>query len=47
MNRGKLELWLNKHNHKMELARTVGSLFGIIGAVTGVIILLKMYGVIP
>jgi len=36
----KIERWLDRHNHKMELLRTLGSLFGILSF----IILAKMNG---
>lgn len=38
--RGKLEHWLDKHNHKMELLRTVTS---ALAALTGVFIFLKVF----
>lgn len=41
--RGTFERWLDRHNHKMELARTVGSLVAGIGTV---VLLLKAFGVI-
>jgi len=39
-NRGELEHWLDKHNHKMELLRTVTS---ALAAFTGVLIFLKVF----
>ena len=42
-NKSKLELWLDNHNHKMELLRTV---FGFIGATTGIFVFLKVFGLI-
>ena len=41
--RSYLELWLDKHNHKMELIRTFGSL---IAAMTGVLVFLKVFAFI-
>jgi len=41
--RGGLERWLDKHNHKMELLRTVTS---ALAAVTGVLIFVKVFGLI-
>lgn len=43
MNKGKFEIWLDNHNHKMELMRTV---FGLIAAVTGIFVFLKVFGFI-
>ena len=43
MARGALESWLDKHNHKMELMRTV---FGFMAAITGVLVFLKVFGLI-
>lgn len=40
---GSFERWLDNHNHKMELMRT---LFGFIAAITGVFIFLKVFGLI-
>ena len=34
------ERWIDKHNHKLELVRTVGS---IIAAVTGLLVFLKVF----
>ena len=39
----RLELWLDKHNHTMELLRT---LFGLIAAATGTVVFLKIFGMI-
>lgn len=41
--RGRFERWLDKHNHKMELLRTLTS---AIAAVAGVAVFLKVFGVI-
>jgi len=41
--RGTFEKWLDRHNHKMELLRTLGS--GI-AAVTGVLVFLKVFEII-
>ncbi len=41
--RGKIELWLDKHNHKMELLRTTSS---ILAALMGVLVFLKIFGII-
>lgn len=41
--RGRIEVWLDQHNHKMELLRTVGS---ALGALTGVCVFLKVFGII-
>lgn len=41
--RGGWEQWLDRHNHKMELARTIGS---ILAALTGVMVFLKIFGFI-
>ena len=42
-NRGELEHWLDKHNHKMELQRTVTS---TLAALTGVFVFLKVFDLI-
>jgi hypothetical protein len=42
-NRGELEHWLDKHNHKMELLRTFTS---TLAALTGVFIFLKVFDLI-
>ena len=34
------ERWIDKHNHKLELVRTLGS---IIAAVTGLLVFLKVF----
>lgn len=39
----KLEKWLDRHNHTMELMRTV---FSFVGAITGCVIFLKVFGLI-
>ena len=41
--RGRIERWLDRHNHKMELIRTFGS---VLAAITGVCIFLKVFGLI-
>ena len=41
--RGGIERWLNRHNHKMELLRTGGS---VIAALTGICIFLKVFGLL-
>ena len=38
-----LELWIDKHNHKLELIRTVTS---FLGAAVGVLVALKVFGLI-
>jgi len=37
------ERWIDKHNHKLEFVRTVGS---IIAAITGVLVFLKVFKII-
>ena len=37
------EKWLDNHNHKMELMRTV---FGLIAASTGIMVFLKVFNFI-
>ncbi len=41
--RGGFERWLDRHNHKMELLRTITS---AIAAVTGIFIFFKVFGLI-
>ena len=41
--KGVFEKWLDNHNHKMELMRTV---FGFMAAITGVLVFLKVFGLI-
>jgi predicted nucleic acid-binding Zn ribbon protein len=41
--RGKIEIWLDEHNHKMEFLRTV---FSAIAATTGIFVFLKVFGLI-
>ena len=41
--RGKIEVWLDEHNHKMELLRTI---FSLIAATTGIVIFLKVFEII-
>ena len=40
-NRGKMEKWLDKHNHKMELLRTLTSFFA---AIFSAMVFLKVFG---
>lgn len=37
------EIWVDRHNHKMELVRTLTSVFGLI---VSSIVLLKVFGVL-
>tara|TARA_Y100000310_G_scaffold153804_1_gene153337 strand:- start:14100 stop:14267 length:168 start_codon:yes stop_codon:yes gene_type:complete len=37
------ERWIDKHNHKLELIRTVGS---VIAAITGLLVFLKVFNFI-
>ncbi len=37
------ERWIDRHNHKLEFVRTIGS---IIAAVTGVLVFLKVFKII-
>lgn len=41
--RDRVELWVDKHNHKLELVRTIN---GFIGITLSFIIILKVFGVI-
>jgi hypothetical protein len=41
--RDSLEIWVDKHNHKMELVRTFTS---IIGLVISSIVLLRVFGIL-
>ena len=41
--RDPFEIWIDHHNHKLEVLRTVGSL---IGASTGICVFLKVFGLI-
>ena len=41
--RGKIEVWLDEHNHKMEFLRTV---FSLIAATTGIFVFLKVFEII-
>ena len=41
--RGELEHWLDRHNHKMELLRTITS---AVAAIAGVAVFLKVFGLI-
>ena len=38
-----IERWIDRHNHKLELVRTLGSL---IAATTGVLVFLKVFNII-
>ena len=38
---GQFERWLDNHNHKMELMRTM---FSLIAAITGAFVFLKVFG---
>ena len=40
--RGKVEIWLDCHNHKLELIRTIGN---IVAGVAGSLAILKVLGV--
>ena len=37
------ERWIDRHNHKLELVRTLGS---VIAAITGVLVFLKVFKII-
>ena len=41
--KGNYEKWIDKHNHKLEFVRTVGS---IIAATTGLLVFLKVFDII-
>tara|TARA_A100001037_G_scaffold285800_1_gene293495 strand:- start:470 stop:619 length:150 start_codon:yes stop_codon:yes gene_type:complete len=41
--RGNFEHWLDRHNHKMELLRTITS---AVAAIAGVAVFLKVFGLI-
>ncbi len=41
--RNKFEKWLDRHNHTMEAMRTA---FSFVGALTGCVIFLKVFGII-
>ena len=41
--RGAFENWLDEHNHKMELLRTITS---AVAAIAGVAVFLKVFGLI-
>jgi len=43
MPKSKLEKWLDCHNHKMELMRT---LFSFVAASTGILVLLKVFNLL-
>lgn len=40
--RGNVEMWLDKHNHKLELIRTIGN---VVAGLGGAIAILKILGV--
>lgn len=42
--RGKLEVWFDKHNHKMEFLRTVFGFIAAIGGICGIAVFLKIFG---
>ena len=42
--RDEFELWVDRHNHKMELVRTLTSVMGL---VVSSIVMLKVFGLIP
>lgn len=41
--RDELEIWVDKHNHKMELIRTFTS---VLGLVVSSVVLLRVFGII-
>lgn len=41
--RDPLEIWLDHHNHKLEVLRTVGS---VVNAILGLCVFLKVFGVL-
>lgn len=41
--KSKLEVWLDRHNHTMELMRTI---FGFVAAATGTVVFLRIFEVI-
>lgn len=41
--RDPFEIWIDHHNHKLEVLRTLGNL---IGTITGICVFLKVFGVI-
>jgi hypothetical protein len=41
--RDNIELWVDYHNHKMELIRTITSIFGLI---VSSIVLLRVFGIL-
>lgn len=41
--RDKLEVWIDKHNHKLELLRTIGNL---VSGIAGAIAILRVMGII-
>ena len=42
-NRDNYERWIDRHNHKLELVRTLGS---VIAAITGLLVFLKIFNFI-
>jgi len=41
--RDPLEIWLDHHNHKLEVLRTVGNM---VSAILGICVFLKVFGVL-
>jgi len=41
--RGKFELWIDRHNHKLELIRTIN---GLIAVGVGTLVFLRVFGII-
>jgi hypothetical protein len=41
--RDNYERWIDRHNHKLEFVRTIGS---VIAAITGVLVFLKVFKII-
>jgi hypothetical protein len=41
--RDSFEMWVDRHNHKMEMIRT---LTGVVGVILSCIIMLKVFGII-
>lgn len=41
--RDEVEIWVDKHNHKMELIRTITSIMGL---VVSSVVLLRVFGVL-
>jgi len=42
--RGFVERWLDRHNHKMAMLRTV---FSLIAALTGILVFLRVFDLLP